>query len=255
MLVMPRLLLPTTNVDAVLFDLDGVLTETSVVHERAWAALFRELFANPSVAMTVDRPYSSADYFTYIDGKRRSEGIQAVLDSRGIDIPEGSPDDGPDVLTVNGLGSRKNAMFHAAIESDGVHPYPGSVEILDWLVGHTIPRAVVSSSRNAEAVLVAAGLRDRIGLVVDGKSAQALGLPGKPAPDTYLNAARQLRADPTRTVVVEDATSGVAAGRAGGFQVVGIDRGAGRDELLRNGADIVIDDLAELFADERSTGN
>lgn len=240
------------EVDAVLFDLDGVLTETAAVHERAWGALFRDLFANPSVAMTIGRPYTTADYFTYIDGKQRTAGIQAVLKSRGIDIPMGTPDDSPDAVTVYGLGNRKNAMFLEAIDSGGVRPYPGSAEILDWLAAQSIPRAVVSSSRNAEVVLTAAGLRDRVGLVVDGRSAQALGLPGKPAPDTYLNAAQQLRAHPAYTVVVEDATSGVAAGRAGGFRVVGIDRGAGREELLRHGADVVIDGLEELFAAERA---
>lgn len=249
---MGRHLSPSADVEAVLFDLDGVLTETAAVHERAWASLFRDLFDNPSVTMTRPLPYAATDYFTHIDGKQRTEGIRAVLASRGIDIPVGSPDDGPDALTVNGLGNRKNAMFLAAIDGGGVHPYPGSSAVLDWLVGQKIPRAVVSSSRNADTVLTASGLRDRLNLVVDGRSAQALDLPGKPAPDTYLNAAKQLRVDPARTVVVEDATSGVAAGRAGGFQVVGINRGAGRDELLRHGADVVIDDLDELFADERT---
>jgi beta-phosphoglucomutase family hydrolase len=236
-----------SQIEAVLFDLDGVLTETAAVHERAWGALFRDLFANPSCPGVDPTPYSTADYFTHIDGKQRVEGIKAVLRSRNIDLPMGSPDDGEDALTVYGLGNRKNAMFLRVISDDGVRPYPGSFEILDWLVRQGIPRAVVSSSRNAEAVLSAAGLRSRLDLVMDGKSASALGLAGKPAPDTYLNAAEQLRANPAHSVVVEDAVSGVAAGRAGGFHVVGIDRGAGRDDLLRHGADVVIDELDELF--------
>jgi HAD superfamily hydrolase (TIGR01509 family) len=234
--------------DAVLFDLDGVLTDTAAVHEKAWAALFTELFDNPAITMASDRPYSTADYFTYIDGKPRNQGVLAVLSSRGIDLPVGAPDDDPDALTVNGLGNRKNSAFLAAIGAIGAMAYPGSVEILDWLAEQGIPRGVVSSSRNAEAVLTAAGLRERIDLVLDGNAAAGLGLAGKPAPDTYLRAAETLRVTPSRTVVVEDAVSGVAAGRSGGFWVIGIDRGAGRQKLLEHGADAVIVDLDELFA-------
>ncbi|MCC9185115.1 HAD family hydrolase [Mycolicibacterium mageritense] len=133
------------------------------------------------------------------------------------------------------------------IDADGVRPYPGSSDVLEWLAAQSIPRAVVSSSRNAEAVLGAAGLRDLIDVVIDGNEASVLGLPGKPAPDTYLRAAEVLCAVPERTIVVEDAVSGVAAGRAGGFWVVGIDRGAGGNNLFENGADTVIADLAEMF--------
>ena len=215
--------------------------------ERAWGALFRDLFANPACRGANPAPYSTSDYFTHIDGKQRFEGITAVLRSRNIDLPMGSPDDDENELTVHGLGNRKNAMFLQVIRDDGVRPYSGAFEILDWLVRQGIPRAVVSSSRNAEVVLSAAGLRSRLDLVMDGKSASTLGLAGKPAPDTYLNAAEQLRANPAHSVVVEDAVSGVAAGRAGGFHVVGVDRGAGREDLLHHGADVVIDELGELF--------
>jgi beta-phosphoglucomutase family hydrolase len=241
----------SADCDAVLFDLDGVLTDTAAVHETAWAALFTELFDNPAIEMSQPQPYSTVDYFTYIDGKPRNEGVQAVLSSRGIELPLGGPDDDPDALTVNGLGNRKNRAFLAAIDAGGASAYPGSVEILDWLAAQHIPRAVVSSSRNAEAVLRAAALRDRIDVVLDGQSAAALGLPGKPAPDTYLRAAEQLSAAPSRTVVVEDAVSGVAAGHAGGFWVIGIDRGAGRQNLLDHGADTVIVELDEVFAPDR----
>jgi beta-phosphoglucomutase family hydrolase len=237
--------------DAVLFDLDGVLTDTAAVHETAWAALFAELFDNPAIEMTQHQPYSIVDYFTYIDGKPRNEGVKAVLSSRGIELPLGGPADDPDALTVNGLGNRKNRAFLAAIEAAGARAYPGSVEILDWLAAQNIPRAVVSSSRNAEAVLRAAGLRDRIDVVLDGNSAAGLRLAGKPAPDTYLRAAEQLSAAPSRTVVVEDAVSGVAAGHAGGFWVIGIDRGVGRQNLLDHGANTVIVELDEVFAPDR----
>ncbi|BBX30971.1 beta-phosphoglucomutase family hydrolase [Mycolicibacterium mageritense DSM 44476 = CIP 104973] len=236
-----------SDCDAVLFDLDGVLTDTAAVHEKAWAALFTELFANPEICIGEPTPYSTADYFKYIDGKPRNQGVLAVLASRGIELPLGGLADEPSRLTVNGLGNRKNGAFLAAIDADGVRPYPGSSDVLEWLAAQSIPRAVVSSSRNAEAVLGAAGLRDLIDVVIDGNEASVLGLPGKPAPDTYLRAAEVLCAVPERTIVVEDAVSGVAAGRAGGFWVVGIDRGAGGNNLFENGADTVIADLAEMF--------
>ena len=237
--------------DAVLFDLDGVLTDTSAVHERAWRRLFTDLFSSYTAMDAGITPYSSGDYFTYIDGKPRAAGVSAVLASRRIELPVGQPDDGPTSLTVYGLGNKKNEMFLRMLGDDGARAYPGATEVLEWLDDHAIPKGVVSSSRNAEVVLRATGLLDKIDTVVDGISASEIGLAGKPAPDTYLCAAERLSARPARTVVVEDASSGVQAGRAGGFWVVGIDRGAGRQELLRNGADVVIDELCELFANDR----
>lgn len=231
--------------DAILFDLDGVLTDTATVHERAWARMFTEFLDGRSGSPD---PYTDADYFAHIDGRPRLEGVRAVLRSRDIELPEGRADDGPDRLTVLGLGHRKNALFAEMVRTEGVRAYPGSVALLDWLDDRRVPKAVVSSSRNAAVVLGAAGLRQRFEVVVDGSVAAARGLAGKPAPDTYRYAAEILGAAPARTVVVEDAISGARAGRAGGFWVTGVDRGVGRRDLLAHGADHVVDDLAELIA-------
>lgn len=230
--------------DAILFDLDGVLTDTATVHERAWARMFAEFLGGRSGSPD---PYTDIDYYTHIDGRPRLEGVRAVLRSRDIDLPEGREDDGPDRATIVGLGRRKNAVFAELMRTEGVRPYPGSVALLDWLGDRSVPMAVVSSSRNAAAVLSAGGLRHRFEVVVDGAVASGRGLAGKPAPDTYLYAAALLGAAPSRTTVVEDAISGVRAGRAGGFRVTGVDRGVGRRDLFANGADHVVDDLAELI--------
>ena len=228
---------------AVLFDLDGVLTPTAEVHMRAWDQMFNQFLAQRGG----HEPYTDADYFAHVDGKPRYDGVRDMLATRGITMPEGSPDDPPEAETVCGLGNRKNAVFSAILESDGVQPYPGSVHALDRLRERGVPVAVVSSSRNAPAVLTAAGLRERFDVVVDGAVAAADGLAGKPAPDTFVAAARRLGVDPGHAVVVEDAVSGVAAGRAGSFGlVVGVDRGVGEQALLDAGADVVVSDLAEL---------
>jgi beta-phosphoglucomutase family hydrolase len=230
---------------AVLFDLDGVLTPTAEVHMRAWGRMFSEFLAGRAVA-----GYRDADYFASIDGRPRLDGVRAMLASRGIVLPEGTPDDDPALETVAGLGNRKNAAFTAELAERGVQPYPGSVRFVDAAVAAGLAVAVVSSSRNAEPVLRAAGIRDRFPVVVDGAVAAAAGLAGKPAPDTYLHAAGLLGLDAADCAVVEDAHSGVQAGRAGGFGlVVGVDRGAGALELLGSGADLVVEDLAELIPD------
>jgi HAD superfamily hydrolase (TIGR01509 family) len=170
-----------------------------------------------------------------------------MLATRDIVLPEGSGDDPPEAETVCGLGNRKNAVFSALLETDGVQPYPGSVRLLDRLRKRGVPLAVVSSSRNAPAVLAAAGLTDRFEVVVDGAVAAGDGLSGKPAPDTFVAAARRLHVTPADAVVMEDAVSGVAAGRAGEFGlVIGVDRGVGEQALLDAGADVVVRDLAEL---------
>jgi beta-phosphoglucomutase family hydrolase len=228
---------------AVLFDLDGVLTPTAEVHMRAWSRMFTGFLASRAAA-----PYADADYFAHIDGRPRLDGVRAMLASRGIVLPEGTPGDDPALDTVAGLGNRKNAAFTAELAERGVAPYPGSVRFLDAAVAAGLGVAVVSSSRNADAVLRAAGLRDRFAVVVDGAAAAAAGLAGKPAPDTYLHAARLLGRTAAECAVVEDAHSGVQSGRAGGFGlVVGVDRGAGALELLASGADLVVGDLAELI--------
>jgi len=226
--------------NAFLFDLDGVLTPTLDAHKRAWQALFDAVLP-PSAA-----PYTDDDYTNLVDGRPRYDGVRNVLASRGVHLPEGTPDDGPDAETVCGLGNRKDALFNAEL-AQGIAAYPGSLAFLDTL-GAACPMAVVSSSRNARAVLAAAGLGARFSVVVDGVVAAANHLAGKPAPDTYLYAAAELGVTPGQAAVVEDALGGVEAGAAGGFGlVIGVDRGAGRDALMRHGASVVVDDLAELI--------
>jgi beta-phosphoglucomutase family hydrolase len=230
--------------EAVLFDLDGVLTPTAEVHMRAWRELFVDFLTKRGL---VDQPYVEKDYFDHIDGKPRYDGVRSMLASRGITLAEGDPSDGPDVETVCGLGNRKNAFFSAVLEDDGVQPYPGSVTLLDFLAERGTAVAVVSSSRNAPAVLEAAGLADRFEVVVHGGLTAEQGLAGKPSGDTYVYAAHELGVPVERTVVFEDAISGVAAGKDGRFGlVVGVDRGVGADRLTEAGADLVVADLAEL---------
>jgi beta-phosphoglucomutase family hydrolase len=241
---------PWSTYAAVLFDLDGVLTPTAEVHMRAWAEMFNaylESYGGPG-----DRsPYVDDDYFAYVDGKPRYDGVRDFLASRGIGLPEGSPGDPTSAETVCGLGNRKNDAFNAVLERDGVTAYAGSVLLLDHLRDLGMPLAVVSSSVNAPAVLAAAGLADRFRTVVSGAVATELGLPGKPAPDTFLHAAAELGATAATSVVLEDAVSGVRAGAAGAFAlVVGVDRGVGAATLTEAGATMVVEDLAELVPTE-----
>jgi beta-phosphoglucomutase family hydrolase len=222
--------------DGVLFDLDGVITPTAEIHEHAWGELFAA------------HDYTGADYLDYIDGKPRYDGVRSFLESRDIDLPDGDLDDPPGDHTVCALGNRKNALFNEILERDGIAPYPGSQATLELLSATGIPSAIVSSSKNAVPVLEAAGLGNRFDVIVDGVVAADLGLNGKPAPDGYLLGAQRLGVDPARTVVVEDATSGVAAGKAGAFAVtIGVDRGAGHEKLIEHGATFVVDDLSDLL--------
>lgn len=233
--------------DAVLFDLDGVLTPTAEVHMRAWAEMFTAFLGAWQGPATDTSPYTDDDYFAHVDGKPRYDGVRDLLEARGIRLPEGDPSDPPSAETVCGLGNRKNDAFNVVLERDGVTAYPGSVALLDALRAQGMPLAVVSSSANAPAVLAAAGLSDRFVTVVDGRVARSLGLAGKPAPDTFVHAARACGATPERSVVVEDAVSGVRAGAAGGFGlVIGVDRGAGAEVLTAAGAHLVVTDLGDL---------
>jgi beta-phosphoglucomutase family hydrolase len=233
--------------DAVLFDLDGVLTPTAEVHMRAWAEMFTAFLATWEDPSADTSPYTDADYFAHVDGKPRYDGVRDLLAARGIHLPEGQPADPPEAETVCGLGNRKNDAFNVVLARDGVTPYPGSVALLDVLRDQGMPLAVVSSSANAPAVLAAAGLAGRFVTVVDGRVASALGLAGKPAPDTFIHAAKECGAAPAGAVVVEDAVSGVRAGAAGRFGlVIGVDRGAGAEALTTAGADIVVRDLGDL---------
>jgi beta-phosphoglucomutase family hydrolase len=232
------------SADGVLLDLDGVITPTADLHMHAWREMFTELFAAHGVAS----PYTDDDYFEHLDGRKRYDGVASVLRSRGLELPWGDPADPPDAETVCGVGNRKNDVFFALLERDGMAAYPGSLAVLDRLEEGGVPMAVVSSSKNARAVLDAAGLTARFPVIVDGVVAEQDSLRSKPAPDMFLDAAERLGVDPARSVVVEDALSGVEAGAAGRFAlVVGVDRGAGAEALRRAGADVVVGDLAELL--------
>ncbi len=220
---------------AVLFDLDGVITPTAEIHEQAWAELFAPW------------DYTQADYLRHIDGKPRYDGVRSFLASKGVTLREGEPSDPPGDGSVCALGNRKNEIFNSILERDGVAPYPGSMRLLNALDDLGLSQAIVSSSKNARPVLEAAGLGDRFAHIVDGVVAADEGLAGKPAPDMFRRGAELLDVDPTATVVVEDATSGVAAGVAGGFAlVIGVDRGGNRQSLSDHGATMVVDDLDHL---------
>jgi beta-phosphoglucomutase family hydrolase len=234
--------------DAVLFDLDGVITPTAEVHMTAWAEMFNAFLDEYDGTAADTSAYTDADYYAHVDGKPRYDGVRDFLTSRGIDLPEGESTDPPTAATVRGLGNRKNDAFNAVLERDGVKAYPGSVALLDALAEIGTPLAVVSSSVNAPSVLAAAGLTDRFVTVVDGQVAIDLGLSGKPAPDTFLHAAEACGSTAAMAVVLEDAVSGVRAGVAGDFGlVIGVDRGAGRSTLVEAGAHRVVCDLEELL--------
>ena len=221
---------------ACLFDLDGVLTKTAVVHARGWKQLFDEYLDRRGGD---HEPFSEHDYEQYIDGLPRYDGVRNFLKSRGIEV---------DDAEVHRLGDRKNDLVQEIIQRDGVEAYPGSVAHVRAARDAGLRRAVVSSSTNCVQVLEAAGIRDLFEVIVDGHVVGEQGLRGKPAPDTFLEAARRLDVPPAAGAVFEDAIGGVEAGRAGGFGfVVGVDRVGHRDALLAHGADIVVEDLAELL--------
>ena len=230
-----------TSFEGVLFDLDGVLTPTAEVHMRAWKEMFDELFA----AWDITPEYTDRDYFEYVDGKKRYDGVASLLRSRDVEVPWGDPSDDPSENTVCGVGNRKNAVFSRILRAEGIAPYPGSVALLDVLQAAGTPIAVVSSSKNAVEVLEAAGLRERFPVVMDGVVAERDHLASKPAPDVFAEAARLLGVDPARSVAVEDALSGVRSAVAAGYAVVvGVDRGVGADDLAAAGATVVVDDLS-----------
>jgi beta-phosphoglucomutase family hydrolase len=233
-----------------LFDLDGVLTKTAKVHDAAWKEMFDSFLRER--AESTGQPFVPfdpvKDYDEYVDGKPRADGTRSFLQSRGIELPEGSPDDPPDAQTVNGLGNRKNVILLKRIKEDGVEAYEGSVRYVRAARDAGLRRAVVSSSANCRDVLVAAGIEDLFEARIDGVVAAREHLRGKPAPDTFLAGARALGLEPQAAAVFEDALAGVAAGRAGGFgYVVGVDRAGQAEALKTHGADIVVQDLAELL--------
>lgn len=242
--------LSSDRFDAVLFDLDGVLTATAKVHAACWKRLFDE-FLEERAAATGEalKPFDIVeDYKRYVDGKLRYEGVRSFLGSRGIDLPEGTPEEPPGNGTICGLGNRKDAMVQDMLEAEGVEVYEGSVKLVEQLRRRGIRTAVVSASKNCKVVLEAARISHLFDQVVDGEVAERLRLPGKPQPDTFLVAAERLGVVPERAVVVEDAISGVQAGRAGGFGLlIGVDRKGDPESLRQGGADIVVRDLSELF--------
>lgn len=238
---------------AVVFDLDGVLTDTVAAHQHAWRALFSALHEDLGWAPASVAPPSSADYLRRIDGEPRTEVVKKILASRGVHLPEGEPGDHPAAMTVHGVANRKNQLFLRELRERGVPLQRGCPEILEWLDRQAIPVGVVSTSHHGDAVLRAAGIRSRIDVVVDGVVASLLDLADPPAPDTYVHAAAQMYADPGRTVVVVDTLSGAESARAGGFRVIGVGRGADRAVMMSAGADVVVDGLDEIFAQERAS--
>jgi beta-phosphoglucomutase family hydrolase len=237
-------------VRACLFDLDGVLTQTALVHAAAWKEMFDDFLRQRAAATgTPFVPFDArADYDEYVDGKPRYDGVRSFLASRGIELPEGSPTDPPGAATIRGLGDRKNELVQELLERDGVEVYEGSVRYVRAVRDAGLHRAVVSASANTGQVLEAAGIADLFEVRIDGIVAERQQLRGKPAPDTFLAAARALGVTPGEAAVFEDALAGVAAGRAGGFAfVVGVDRVGQAEALRTRGADIVVSDLEELL--------
>ncbi|MDX1880339.1 beta-phosphoglucomutase family hydrolase [Mycolicibacterium sp. 141076] len=236
-------------VHACLFDLDGVLTDTASVHKKAWKAMFDDYLRHraerdgePFV------PFDSHDYLQYVDGKPRQDGVRSFLRSRGVDLPEGDPDDPPGAETVAGLGNRKNEMFQQVLHDDGIEAFSGSRKYLEAVAAAGLGIAVVSSSANTRQVLDATRLSRFVQQRVDGVTLRDEHIAGKPAPDSFLRAAQLLGVEPAAAAVFEDALAGVAAGRNGRFgYVVGVDRADQATQLRDSGADVVVRDLAELL--------
>jgi beta-phosphoglucomutase family hydrolase len=237
-------------IQACLFDLDGVVTKTALVHAAAWKETF-DVFLNDYDGEQ-GRPFDAvAEYDEYVDGRPRADGVRAFLGSRGIQLPDGTPDDPPGARTVNGLGNRKNDLLLKKIRTGGVAAYEGTLRYLEAVRAEGLRTAIVSSSANCRDVLRAVGAEHFFDVRIDGVVAAERHLPGKPHPDTFLAAARDLGVEPSRAAVFEDALAGMDAGRAGGFgYVVGVDRVGQREALYAHGATIVVGDLAELGGKE-----
>ena len=247
----------TSRHDAVIFDLDGVVTQTAAVHAAAWKRLFDTYLGERAARMGATgsdapdpalRPFDAeSDYGRYVDGKPRYDGVRDFLASRGIELPWGDPADPAERETVCGLGNGKNAFFNAEVEEHGVKTFPSTIALIHELRDAGIKVGLMSSSKNTAMVLEVTGTTDLFEVRVDGVVAAEIGLPGKPDPAMYLEAARRLGVDAARSVVVEDALSGVEAGRRGGFAlVIGVDRLGQAEALAEAGADVVVDDLAEV---------
>ena len=238
------------SVTACLFDLDGGLTQTAKVHAAAWKQMFDEYLRRRAEQRGEKFiPFDEVrDYDEYVDGKPRYDGVRSFLESRHIDVPQGTPDDPPDAETIDGLGNRKNEIVLKMIHDHGVEPYEGSVRYVKAARDAGVRRAVVSSSTNCRDVLTAAGMLDLFEEIIDGHTTEREHLNGKPAPDTYLAGARAVGVGPDQAAVYEDALAGVESGRAGNFAfVVGVDRAGQADALKAHGADVVVKDLSELL--------
>ncbi|WP_203880420.1 HAD family hydrolase, partial [Planobispora takensis] len=229
-------------ISAVVFDTDGVVTDTARVHAAAWKHVFDRFLRGRSTPFDVRE-----DYLRHVDGRPRLDGVRTFLASRGLTLPEGGPDDPPDALTVHGLGTAKDKLFAEQVARYGVAAFPDTVALLHELRRRGCRTAVVSASRNGRTVVTAAGTRQLFDVLIDGTDADRLGLPGKPDPALFLEAARRLEAPTGRTALAEDALPGVEAGRRGGFGlIIGVDRTGQATELRQRGADVVVADLGEL---------
>jgi len=243
----------SVDYEAVMFDLDGVVTQTAGLHARCWKQTFDEFLRHRrhKTGESLQLFDIKKDYTKYVDGKLRYDGVRSFLQSRDIDLPFGDPGDPPAKETVCGLGNRKNFLFEEALKKEGVEVYQGTVAWIRQLRSEGLKTAVVSASTHCDMILKAAALTHLFEARVDGNIAQELHLEGKPAPDTYLKAAELLKVEPRRAVVVEDALAGVQAGYRGNFGlVIGVDRKGNAEELLKNGADFVVEDLVELVAED-----
>lgn len=246
-----RVKLAPSRIDAVLFDVDGVVTRTADLHAAAWKEVFDPFLRSRLQPGERFRPFDMQEYRLYVDGKPRYDGVESFLAARGIRLPRGEPADPPEAETVCGLGNRKDAFFQRLLESGRIRPFESTVALVRRLRRAGLKAGVFSASRNAASVLSAAGVRDLFDALVDGRDAEALALPGKPHPASLLELARRLGVAPARAAVVEDAVAGVAAARAGGFVlVVGVNRSAQPGRLLAAGADVEVADLREVAVGE-----
>ena len=244
-----KLTVTTKEYDAIVFDLDGVITQTADIHARAWKRMFDDYYAKRGERDGKDYGQMDieTDYRIYLDGKPRYDGVQSFLESRDIDLPWGSPEDNPDLETVCGLGNRKNAEYLSVLKEQGVKPFDDAVEIVKKLRETGYKTAIISSSKNCKQVLEAANMLQMFDARIDGQVAAERNIPGKPAPDVFLTAVKDLGLEPSRAIVVEDAPSGVSAGKAGNFKlVIGLARDGKPDVLKTYGADVVLQSLDQI---------
>lgn len=249
----PKVEISPEKIHAVIFDMDGVVTQTASVHAIAWKIMFDQFLKNRADKEgTPFVPFDEEDdYNLYVDGKPRLEGIDSFLLSRGIKIPNGSPEDSPEVESLWGLGTKKNEIFLQYLEEKGINPYPTTVALIHALKNNCVKVAIISSSKNSKHVLQGAGVLELFDVRIDGVYSEKHNIPGKPAPDIFVEAAEQLGVETDRCIVVEDAISGVQAAKADNFAlVIGVDRVGQREALLKHGADVVVEDLGEVVVKE-----